>query len=72
MFKMWKLKGMIKSVRYRMYQIEESLKGAIQIGHGFLIILSLISELSNWSFTGDMGENSMEKWVDFSELSEEW
>ena len=72
MFKMWKLKGMIKSVRYHMYQIEESLKGAIQIGNGFLIIWSLISELSNWSFTGDMGENSVEKWVDFSELSEEW
>lgn len=72
MLKMWKLKGVIKSVRYRTYQIEESLKGAIQIGNGFLIILSLISELSNWSFTGDMSENSMEKWVDFSELSEEW
>lgn len=72
MLKMWKLKGVSKSVRYHQYQIEESLKGAIQIGNWFLIILSLIIELSNWSFTGDMGENSVEKWVDFSELSEEW
>ena len=71
MLKMWKLKGVIKSVRYHQHQIE-SLKGAIQIGNWFLIILSLIMELSNWSFTGDMGENSVDKWVDFSELSEEW